>query len=141
MPNAKNTTEEREVKIVWKGDREVWVGKERIYLGEDNIFYITAGGEMDEKTAIQIKKVFLKLLNMAEGKVNYLIDLTEAKKQSPGARKIWKEMSEHEKTGKLALFGMHPLSRVLASFVMEVTKKKDMKFFKTKEKALAWLNS
>ena len=34
---------------------------------------------------------------------------------------------------------MHPVARVLASFVMTITKKNEIDFFKTKEEALAWL--
>jgi len=48
-------------------------------------------------------------------------------------------MLEHERTGKVALFGLNPVARVIASFVMGVTRKKDMRFFKTREEALAWL--
>ena len=68
-----------------------------------------------------------------------LIDITKAKKQSPEARMTWKELSEHEKIEKIALFGLHPVARVLASFIIGQSKKKDMRFFKTKEEALAWL--
>jgi len=48
-------------------------------------------------------------------------------------------VSEYEKTGKVAVFGLHPVARVIASFVMGVSKNKDMRFFKAKEEALAWL--
>ncbi len=120
-------------------DREIWVGKNKLYLGEDNITYFVLVGEHDENMASACGEAFLKLINMGEGKVNALGDLNKIEKQSPEARKIWKEVSEPEKVGKLALFGMHPVARVIASFVIGTTKKKDMRFFKTKEEALAWL--
>ena len=120
-------------------DREIWVGENRLYLGEDNTLHISDVGKVDEKIAILGKNAAFKLISMVEGKVNVFIDINQAGKQSPEARKIWKEFSEHEKFGKIALFGMHPVARVLASFVMGTTKKKDLRFFKTKEKALAWL--
>ncbi|TET61679.1 hypothetical protein E3J48_05395 [Candidatus Aerophobetes bacterium] len=120
-------------------DREVQVGENRFYLGEDNIVYFTLVGEHDEKRAIACKDAFLKLVNMVEGKANVLGDLNAAGKQSPEARTIWKELNEHEKIGKIALIGFHPVARVIASFVMGISKKKDMRLFKTKEKALAWL--
>ena len=47
--------------------------------------------------------------------------------------------AELEKIGKIAMFGMHPVARVVASFVMGVTNKEDMRFFKSKEDALLWL--
>ena len=120
-------------------DREIWVGKNRLYLGKDNITYFFLVGEHDENTARACGEAFLKLINMGEGQVQALGDLNKAGKQSPEARKIWKEVSEHEKVGKLALIGMHPVARVIASFVIGMTKKKNMRYFKTKEEALAWL--
>jgi len=120
-------------------DRKIWIGENWAYLGEDNITYFVLVGEHDENIAIACGEAFLKLINMVEGKVNALGDLNKAGKQSPEARKIWKELSENKKFGKIAIFGMHPVARVLASFVIGTTKKKDMRFFKTKEEALAWL--
>jgi len=121
-------------------DREIWVEGSRLYLGEDNIHYITPfDGYMDGKRAIAASRASLKLMNMVQGKVNVLIDLNKAGKQSPEARKIWKEWNENEKTRKVAYIGLHPVAQVLASFVMGVTRKKDLRFFKTKEEALAWL--
>jgi len=108
-------------------------------LGEDNILYLTVVGIVDEKTVSAIIVAILKIRGKMEGKIDLLVDITEAGKPLPGARKIWKKMIEDEKTGKVAFFGMHPVARVLASFVMGVSKKKDIRFFKTKEEALAWL--
>jgi len=68
-----------------------------------------------------------------------LLDINKAGQVSSGARKIGKETFEDEKVGKVAFVGLHPVARVIASFVMGVTRKKDMRFFKTKEEALAWL--
>ena len=119
--------------------REIWVGENRIYLGEDNMLCLTISGEVDEKIEIGINEACLELLNMVEGRVNTLIDLNKAGKTSPGARKRQKEISEHEKTGKLALFGLHPVARVVAAFLMGISRKEDMRFFKTEEEALTWL--
>ena len=120
-------------------DRKIWVGENWAYLGEDNITYFVLVGEHDENIAIACGEAFLKLINMVEGKGKALGDINKTGKQSLEARKIWKKISENEKVGKLALIGMHPVARVLASFIIGTTKKKDMRFFKTKEEALAWL--
>ena len=120
-------------------DREIWIGKNRIYLDEDNILYYTGFGEHDEKTAIEIMKASLRLVNMVEGKVNVILDHNNSGKSCPAARKIYKGMTEHEKFGKIAHWGVHPVARVLASFVMGTSRKKEMRFFKTKEEALTWL--
>ena len=120
-------------------DREIWIGEHRLYLGEDNIFYITVVGGVDGKTAAEVTEIDNKFKSMVEGKVNVLAELNKAGKQSVEARKIWKKMTEDDRTGRVAMYGMHPVARVLASFVMGVSRKKDMRFFKTKEEALAWL--
>ena len=121
-------------------DREIIIDAGRLYLGDDNILYITPlEGNMDEQLAIEACRSALGLQNMIEGKVNALIDLNKAGKQSAGARQRWKEWNDNEKTGKVAYIGLHPVARVLASFVMGVSSKKDGLFFKTKEEALAWL--
>ncbi|OGF45628.1 MAG: hypothetical protein A2452_00005 [Candidatus Firestonebacteria bacterium RIFOXYC2_FULL_39_67] len=129
--------EKSEVRQV--GEREIWVGESRFYLDEDNILYITSVGEFDDETAIANKKAFLKLLNMAKGNLKQLIDLNKSGKSSVQARKIWKELTENERIEKLALFGLHPVARILASFGIGLTNKKGVRFFKTKEEALAWL--
>ena len=49
------------------------------------------------------------------------------------------EMFENEQNEKIALFGIHPVARVIASFVMGATKKKDIRFFKSREEAFLWL--
>ena len=89
--------------------------------------------------AIKFDEATLKLMNMVEGKVNLFIDLSRTGLATSESRKIGKRRFELEKIGKVAMFGMHPVARVLASFVMGVTKKEDMRFFKSKDKALSWL--
>ena len=120
-------------------DREIWVGENRFYLGEDNVIHVTAVGEADEKMPIGLKEAFDKMENVFEGKVNLLVDLNKAGKPSPGVRKAGQEILEDERIGKVALFGLQPVARVIASFVMGVSRKRDLRFFKTKEQALAWL--
>jgi len=81
-----------------------------------------------------------KLASMIDGKVNFLIDVNKAGKNSPEARSIWTKTTENENTNKVAIYGLSPVARVLASFVIGVTKKKDIRFFITKEDALNWIN-
>ncbi|MBA7541705.1 hypothetical protein ES705_34021 [subsurface metagenome] len=128
-----------EVTKIENQDREIIVGRNRLYLGEDNIIYITNVGDIDEKLAIEITASVKKLASMVEGKVDRITDLNKAGKPSSGARKIFKELSEDEKCGKVTFFGLHPVARVLASFFMGITRKKDIHYFKTKEEALKWL--
>ena len=119
--------------------RDFWIGDNHTYLDADNILNAIIAGEWNENTAIAVREAALKFINMVDGKVDFLVDLDKAGKQSPETRKGARKLIEHEKIGKVAIFGLHPVARVLASFIMGVTKKEDMRFFKTKEEALAWL--
>lgn len=118
---------------------EVRVGESSYRLGKDNIGYVTLIGEVDEKAANGHKEAGLKILNMIEGTINVLVDVNEAGKLSSEVRSVFKEFSEHEKSRKVAILGLNPVARVVASFVMGVSRNKDMHFFKTREEALAWL--
>ena len=120
-------------------ERTLQVDANGFHLGQDGIAYVTAIGEKDGQAAAEIREIALRVMATVEGKVHILVDLNRAGKQSPQARKIWQELSEHDKIGKVALYGLHPVARVLASFVIGVTRKKEMRFFKTKEEALAWI--
>lgn len=131
--------EEKPVEIKQLSDREFWVGKSRYYLGEDDIFYETIVGEQDEKTIIAALEAHNKFKNMVEGKMKMLIDVNKSGQVSSRARKIGQETLEDEKIGKVGICGAHPVARVIAAFVIGVTRKKDFRFFKTREEALAWL--
>ena len=120
-------------------ERTLQVGADQFRLGQDGILHVTAIGEKDEQAAAEIREAVLGLLATVEGKVHILVDLNRAGKQSPQARRTWRELSEHDKTGKVALYGLHPVARVLASFLMGVARKREIGFFKTKEEALAWI--
>lgn len=120
-------------------DREIWIEKSRFYLGEDNIFYVTVNGDADETFANAAVEITFKLIKTVEGKVNMLIDLNKAGKPSKAARERGRETFEDEKVGRVALVGLHPVAKVIASFMMGVSKRKNLRFFKTKDEALAWL--
>lgn len=120
-------------------ERESWIGKSRYYLGKDNKIYVTIVGEVDDNTATKYRDAGSKFINMIVDTVNVLVDITKAGKLSPEARKVFRELTENEKTGKVAIFGLHPVARVIASFFMGATKKQDIRFFNSKEEALAWL--
>jgi hypothetical protein len=76
---------------------------------------------------------------LTEEKISYLIDLNKCGKNSPEARQIWNQLSDDEKTNKVAIFGIHPVARVLANFSMGTSKNKNQHFFKTQEEAMTWL--
>jgi hypothetical protein len=122
-----------------KNEREILIGENRISLEENNMVRLIIIGEIDEEIANRINEASLKLVNMVEGKVNVLIDLNKTGKTSTAARKKQKEISELEKWRKIALFGLHPVARVLAAFYIGISRNKNQRFFKTEEEALKWL--
>ena len=120
-------------------EREIQVGENKIYLREDNIISLDIVGEIDEDKAKNICAASLKFMKMLEGKVHTLVNNNKAGKQTAQARKIFREFVKHDRYGKCAIFGAHPVARVIASFFIGVTGVKDSRFFKTKEEALVWL--
>jgi len=129
--------EKAEIKQV--SEREIWIGESRLYLGEDNILYINIVGESDEKTTVGMRTANNRLENMIKEKIDVLVDLNKAGKQSIESRKLGKELIEKERVRKIAFYGLNPVSRVLASFLIAVLQQKKSRFFNTKEEALAWL--
>ena len=118
-------------------NNEIWAGENRFYLGEDDIMYVELVGEYDLHSALALRDAFLKLLSIVEGKINIFVDNSRSGKPSQEARKIFTEMIRHEKCGKIAVFGLNPVTRVIASFVLGNSKSTHI--FKAKEEALAWL--
>lgn len=120
-------------------EKEIWIGESRLYLGDDNIMYETIVGDFDEQCAKAALEASLKLIENAEGQVKLLIDVNRAGKPSKEARDIFMKFLEQKKLGKIAIFGMHPVARVLASFGMGLSRKEDMRFFRTRDEAFSWL--
>lgn len=122
-----------------KNEREIWVGENRIYLSDDDILFVIAVGEQTDEKVFAQRDAINKLIEEVEGKVNLIVNADKSGKASSKARKVFQEISEDKRIGKIAILGTHPVARVLASFVMGISKKKDMRFFGSKEEAMAWL--
>jgi hypothetical protein len=122
-----------------KEKRERLVGNHTFCLGEDNILYITIVGNTDEEKIDILFEKITKLLSMGKEKVNLLVNIDKAEKPSIKARKLISTFISNKKVGKVAHFGLTPVAKVIASFFMENNKKKSIKIFNTKEKAISWL--
>ena len=122
-------------------EKEIWVGENKTSLIEENIIHVISKGEQTTELATIQNKINLGLASMVEGKISYLIDLNQSGKSSPEARSIWSKACEHENTYKVAVFGLHPVAKVIASFVFGITRKKDMRFFCLEKEARSWLLS
>jgi len=120
-------------------ESELWIGENRIYLIPNNIIHVIAVGVQSAALAVTLNETNSRLAMLINGKINYLIDLNKSGKSSPEAREIWNKIGENERTGKVAIFGIHPVARVLATFVMGMSKKNNNRFFRTKEEAMAWI--
>jgi hypothetical protein len=107
---------------------------------KNGILYVIAVGDTNEEIALKIKAVVLEIFK-SSGKINTFIDMNESGKSTPEARKIWKELSEHENTGKVAFVGLHMVARVIAGFLMKVSGNKKSRFFSNREEALEWLKN
>lgn len=128
------------VKVRRVNDCEMWIGENRTTLLPDlNIIHVVAVGEQTDEIANLQREIASEFFRITNGRIHFLIDLDKAGKNSPEARKTWTQLSEHEKTSKVAIFGLHPVARVLASFVIRVSNSNNQRFFKTQEDAMAWL--
>lgn len=117
----------------------VRIGNTEFYLDEDEILHIISHGDIDEEDYNKMSEATTKVTDTIAGKVKILVDLNHCGKVPAKMRRMAKGDFEKEKTGKVALFGMHPVARILASFIIGITRKEDIRFFKTEKEALAWL--
>lgn len=125
--------------IIKINDREYVVSKNRTVLTDQNIIHVIVEGEQTDAIARAQKIVNKQLFELVDGQTCFLIDLNKSGKNSPEARSTWNELSAHDKLKKAAVFGLNPVVRVIASFVIGFSVKKNQRFFKTEEEARAWL--
>ncbi|QIA09421.1 DUF7793 family protein [Draconibacterium halophilum] len=118
---------------------EYQVGGDIVRLRKNNIIHVIAKGLQSNELAVEMKKLCLDLNAQMEGKCNYLINVNECGKNEPGAREIWKELGDHDNTHKAAIYGMNPVARLIANFVIGSYSKHNMRFFKSEEEAIDWL--
>lgn len=120
-------------------NNEIWVeNKMKFFIDQDTILNVMVFGDIDAKTALAAKHIIQELTFNLTWKPKFLVNLNEAGRQSPEARKTWDEISE-EKNAAVALFGMHYVAKVIATFFMKFSRTKNTRFFNTKEDALNWL--
>jgi len=130
----------KDFKIDQISDREFRAEGHHFLLGEDHILYATLNGDSDDELGLEIDRRIICMAEQIDGEIDMLIDLNRAGKASSKSRKLFKAFTESSKCRRIALFGGHFVSTVIASFVMGISKNKNMKFFKTREEALQWLS-
>jgi len=127
------------IQVSQLSENEFLVGTNRTALIEENIIYVVAKGEQTDEVAIAQEEVNRRLKEQSNQKIYYLIDLNECGKNSRKAREIWLKLAEDEATEYVAIFGLHPVAKVIASFVTGLSKRQNERFFKKKEEAVNWL--
>ncbi len=138
----RNKMQEKDKKVNQAYEKDIWFGQDgnRMFHDEDNIIHDILVGDIDEESARSRIDAMKEFANTVDGKIKLLADCNKCGKPSSKARKIVKEVTEnYDKLGKHAIVGVNPIARIIGSFILRATKKKDIRFFKTKEKALAWL--
>ncbi len=120
-------------------DRELSIGEHRFYLRKDNILHDIIVGDITKNDADIALDFTLKCAAKVPDKLHVLIDINKSGKPSAEARKFGKEVFAHEKIGKVAMYGLNPVARVIASFMITISQRGNIRFFKTQEDALAWL--
>lgn len=115
-------------------------GRIELFVDEENILHVTSIGDIDVQTALECQATALKLTDHIPGKVSILVDVNRAGKESHEARQVWKNM-KYEKDADVAMFGIHPVAKFVATLYMKFAKIKNVRFFSTKEEALAWLRA
>ncbi|WP_346861529.1 hypothetical protein [uncultured Draconibacterium sp.] len=119
---------------------EFQIGGDTVFYRNDSTIQVIVTGIQTLEMALEMKKLCLKLSSKTESKYNYLIDINKCGKNEPGAREIWIELSGHEKTNKVATFGMNPVAQVIANFVIGTHKGNNLRFFNSEKDAVNWLN-
>lgn len=127
------------IEIEQKGENEFWIGGNKILLSGQNTIHVKVVGEQTDELAHLEKELHLRQFKLVEGKINFLIDVNRSGKNSPKARLTWNELSQHDKTNKVAVFGQNPVARLIASFVIGFSTRNNQRFFTTEEEARAWL--
>lgn len=131
--------EEIEVKFI--SEKEILIGQNSARIFEGNIILVTIVGQLSTEISRMIYAETRKLERLIGGEVNYLIDLNRAGKNSPEANRIWKHAAEEPQVYRVAQFGLHPVAKVLASFVNSLTSKNNIRFFNSMEEAIVWIKA
>ncbi len=119
---------------------EFYVGQHHHYLADDNIIYANTIGAIDDEMAVQFKEKSLCLYAKFDGPIRVLVDLNKAGKQTTLARNVWTDLcNQGERPVRVALWGLHPVAKLLASFYIGLSGNKKCKFFSTKDAAMKWL--
>lgn len=115
-----------------------------MYVDKDKImhikFYRIKDSAIQEEQAKYTVRESNKILDAYPGKkMRAVIDVRESLKVFSRARKIYGTFLKDKRIGKVAFFGVNTVMKVVLSFIMAFSGKKNTKIFKTEEECLEWL--
>ncbi len=125
-------------------NKEYYINDNKIIIHEGLyiVYHVIASGEQTAEIAKSHTKLVTNILNNTQKEIQFLIDLNKCGKNSPQARDTWRTLSSEKRVNKVAIFGLHPVAKMLASFVMGKISKIDYyRFFSTEEDAWKWLKT
>jgi hypothetical protein len=125
----------------WKqvNDTEFLLGENRIRLIYNKIIYIEVVGEQTDEHARLIRENYARLLVLANGRIKQLVNLNKSGKSSSLCRAVFRELNDESVSEKVAVYGLHPVAKVLASFVIGFQQHRNIRFFTDEKEALKWL--
>lgn len=122
-------------------EREYQIGEARFLYGADGICRMKLHGPGEAAMVNSILANDREVKEDTGTTWHYLVDFDKAGRPSPEAGKVWRKITHDRLTGKVAVFGTHPVARVLGAFFIGLSRQKHMRFFKSEEEALEWLRS
>ena len=125
--------------MIYEEEKKIRIEDNSLELDKNNTLNVIKVGHADGRIANEIKDVSFRMINSVKVKVDDFIDINKTEKASPEAKKVWKKLSELEKFRKIVIIGLHLVSKVLVTFVIKSSGKKDFRFFNNKELAIKWL--
>jgi len=96
-------------------------------------------GSVGPEAAFRLVETILEYADEIGQQVSVLVDLNDAGRPPPLARKAFLELTADARLGKTALHGVHAVARAMATFFLKWTEKGQIRFFTTEVEARAWL--
>ncbi|MEZ5070447.1 MAG: STAS/SEC14 domain-containing protein [Bacteroidales bacterium] len=128
-----------ELQIVKLNQTQFLFGTDKAsYLG-NSIVRVDAIGDQTSDMVLLIEASFRDFLLQFGDRIKLLVDINFVGKNPPPARRLWQSMARDPLVERVAVCGLHPVSQVVASFVMGPLKMDKVRFFQAESEAMDWL--
>lgn len=107
---------------------------------EKNYLYVEFVGDSDEKVAEEFKEEFERQLNSRPNDFfDVIVNMGQAGSANAKALKIYAKAMQHKHLKKIAFYKAGPMQTAFVNIAVNISKKDNIHFFDTLEKAQAWL--